>query len=57
MSTIQCGARSGLADTKKVCQSSLLAGEKILVPLGQLLLSADRRTSLHPVHATIGPAE
>jgi len=56
-SMIQCGARSGEADEMKVFQSARVAGEKTLVPFGQLFLSLDRRTSLHFLHATMGPAE
>jgi len=50
---MKCGALSGLADARKVFQSSRLAGEKIFVPLGQLFLSFDRRTSMQFLHATM----
>jgi len=55
-SMIQCGARSGAADVMNVFQSARVAGEKTLVPFGQLFLSLDRRTSLQFLHATMGPA-
>jgi hypothetical protein len=42
---------------KKVCQSALDAGEKILVPDGQLFFWYDVRTSLQLEHFTNGPAE
>jgi hypothetical protein len=54
---IQWGARNGPALARKTFQSLRLAGEKILVPCGQLSLSDDRRTDLQPVHFTMAPAE
>jgi hypothetical protein len=54
---IQCGAYKAAAELKKVCQSVLDEGEKIFVPMGQLFLSYERRTSRQLLHFTIGPAE
>jgi hypothetical protein len=40
-STIQCGARNGFADAKKVFQSARDAGEKIFMPAGQEFFCVD----------------
>jgi hypothetical protein len=47
---IQWGLRKGTAERMNVRQSERLAGEKILVPKGQLFLSFARRTSKQPEH-------
>merc|ERR1719162_31407 len=54
---IQCGCRRGAAEAKNVFQSALVAGEKTLVPSGQLFLSFDLRASMQLVHFTTGPGE
>jgi hypothetical protein len=53
---IQCGARKGLPEARKVFQSFRDAGEKILVPLGQLLFWEDRYIGKQLEHFTIAPA-
>ena len=45
-SMIQCGLRKGVAEARNVFQSPRLAGEKSLVPTGQLFLSLDLLTSM-----------
>jgi len=55
-STIQCGARKGPAEVRKVFQSPRLAGEKIFMPLGQLFFWLALRTSMHCSHLTKYPA-
>jgi len=54
---IQFGARKGWADLMKESQSSRVCGAKSLVPMGQLLLSFERRMSLQFLHTTTGPGE
>jgi hypothetical protein len=56
-STIQFGARKGLAEAMKVVQSKRERGEKIFVPRGQLPFCEDRWTSWQLEHFTIAPLE
>jgi hypothetical protein len=56
-STIQFGARRGVAEERNVFQSALVDGEKIFIPVGQLFFWVDLYTVVHSEHLTRSPAE